>query len=426
VTGLTILPARKFRGRFDLRGDKSLSHRLAILGALAHGTSRLSNFSSAADCASTLSCLQALGVGIDRQGPTVTIEGGGPAAWRIAGGPLDAGNSGSTLRMLAGALAGRPFRSTLTGDESLRRRPVERIAGPLRAMGARVETSDGRPPIVVEGGPLRGLRFELPVASAQVKTAVLLAGLQAEGRTTVREPHRSRDHTERLLPLFGAPVERDGLAVSVEGGARLVGRDFRVPGDVSSAAFLVVAALILDDSEVRVEGVLLNPSRAAFLDVLKEMGANIEIVVETEEPEPCGLVVARSSTLRGVTVPPGLVPGLIDELPALAVAGAFAEGELRVSGASELRVKESDRIAALTEGLSALGAAIEERPDGFVVRGGGRLRGARVRSHGDHRIAMALAVAALAAEGESFVEDAECASVSFPEFFSLLELGRAA
>lgn len=423
VTGLTILAARKFRGRFNLRGDKSLSHRLAILGAMAHGTSRLNNFSSAADCASTLDCLAALGVGIERRVTDVTIEGRGPAAWRAPGSPLDAGNSGSTLRMLAGALAGRPLRSVLTGDASLLRRPVERVAAPLRAMGARVETTDGRPPVTVEGGPLRGLRLDLPVASAQVKTALLLAGLQAEGRTTVAEPARSRDHTERLLPLFGARVVRDGLAVSVEGGARLVGRDFRIPGDVSSAAFLVVAALILPDSEVRIEGVLLNPARAAFLDVLKAMGADLEVEVETSEPEPCGSIVARSSALRGVVVPADLVPGLIDELPALAVAGAFAEGELRVANASELRVKESDRIAALAEGLSALGAAVEERPDGFVVRGGQRLRGARVRSHGDHRIAMALSVAALAAEGESLVEGAECASVSFPEFYALLEQG---
>jgi 3-phosphoshikimate 1-carboxyvinyltransferase len=423
VSDLTIQPARKFRGRFDLRGDKSLSHRLAILGALANGTSRLSNFASAADCASTLDCLEALGVGIERRGPAVTIEGRGPEAWRAASGPLDAGNSGSTIRMLAGALAGRPFRSTLTGDASLLRRPVERVAAPLRAMGARVETTSGRPPMTIEGGSLRGIRCELPVASAQVKTALLLAGLAAEGRTTVIEPARSRDHTERLLPLFGAAVERDGLGVSVEGGARLVARDVHVPGDVSSAAFLVLPALILPDSEVRVEGVLLNPLRTAFLDVLKEMGADIEIVVETTEPEPQGSIVARSSPLRGVVVPPDLVPGLIDELPALAVAGAFAQGALHVSGAAELRVKESDRIAALAEGLRALGARVEERPDGFVVHGGGALRGARVRSHGDHRIAMALAVAALAAGGETFVEGAGCASVSFPEFFSLLERG---
>jgi 3-phosphoshikimate 1-carboxyvinyltransferase len=287
-------------------------------------------------------------------------------------------------------------------------------------MGARVETSDGRPPIKIEGGALRGARFALPVASAQVKTALLLAGLQAEGRTTVAEPARSRDHTERLLPLFGCRVARDGLSVSLDGGARLAGCDYRIPGDVSSAAFLVVAALILPGSEVRVEGVLLNPARAAFLDVLKAMGADIEVELESTEPEPCGAIVARSSALRGVAVAPALVPGLIDELPALAVAGAFAEGELSVAGASELRVKESDRIAALAEGLTALGAAVEERPDGFVVRGGRRLRGARVRSHGDHRIAMALAVAGLAASGATEIDGAECVAVSFPSFFEVL------
>ncbi|HEY6553780.1 MAG TPA: 3-phosphoshikimate 1-carboxyvinyltransferase, partial [Vicinamibacteria bacterium] len=261
-----IQHARRFRGRFALAGDKSLSHRLAILGGLAHGRTRLSNFSSAADCASTLACLAALGVEVSREGGEVTIEGRGPSSWRAPEGPLDCGNSGSTLRILAGALAGRPFRSTLTGDASLCRRPVERVAAPLRAMGARASGVDGKPPLTLEGGVLRPISWDLPVASAQVKTAVLLAGLDASGVTTVREPARSRDHTERLLPAFGAPIDREGLSVSVRGPARLEAVTMAVPGDVSSAAFLVVAALILPDSEVRIDGVSLNPGRVGFLE----------------------------------------------------------------------------------------------------------------------------------------------------------------
>jgi 3-phosphoshikimate 1-carboxyvinyltransferase len=416
-----IARARSFRGAFRLPGDKSLSHRLALFAALAHGESRFESFSTAADCASTLACLAALGVAVRRDGSSVTVVGRGPDGWTAPAGPLDAGNSGSTLRMLAGALAGRPFRSVLTGDESLRGRPVERVAEPLRAMGATVVSSDGRPPLTVEGGPLRGIEWRLPVASAQVKTAVLLAGLQAEGQTTVREPAPSRDHTERLLPLFGVTVERTGDAASVRGGAVLRPVSTTVPGDVSSAAFLIVAALVLPDSEARVEGVLLNPRRTAFLGVLREMGGRIEIGMSAESPEPVGYVEARSSRLHGTTVAGEAVPSLIDEIPALAVAAAHAEGVFTVSGAAELRVKESDRIAALAEGLGRLGVRVETRPDGLAIRGGAPLKAAVVRSHGDHRIAMALAVAALAADGESVIEGGECAAVSFPEFHDVLE-----
>jgi 3-phosphoshikimate 1-carboxyvinyltransferase len=417
---VTISTASRFRGRFRLAGDKGLSHRLAIFAALAHGESRLHNFSSAADCASTLSCLEALGVKVRREGGEVTVDGRGPDAWRPAAGPLDCGNSGSTLRMMAGALAGRPFTATLTGDDSLRRRPVERVAAPLRAMGAGASGIDGKPPLTIEGGHLRGITWDMPVASAQVKTAVLLAGLQAEGVTTVRSPAESRDHTERLLPVFGVAVERNGLEVSVRGGARLSAAEVTIAGDASSAAFLVVAALIRPDSEVRIEGVLLNPGRLGFVDVLRSMGADIEVVVESSEPEPVGYLVARSSELRGVDVPPSAVPSLIDEVPALAVAAALARGRFTVSGASELRVKETDRIAALAEGLSRLGARIEERPDGLAIDGGTPLVGAAVRAHEDHRIAMALAVAGLAASGTTVIEGAECASVSFPEFYGTL------
>jgi 3-phosphoshikimate 1-carboxyvinyltransferase len=412
----------RFRGRFTLAGDKSVCHRLALLGALAHGETRIGNFSSAADCASTLRCLSLLGVDISRNGSEVLIRGEGPDAWRAAPGPLPAGNSGSTLRMLAGALAGRPFPTILTGDASLCQRPMERVARPLRAMGARVETTEGRPPLAIEGGGLKGISWNLEVASAQVKTAILLAGLQADGATTVIEPEPSRDHTERLLPAFGAALAVSGTALTVRRD-ELRAFSMDAPGDVSSAAFLLVAALIRPDSHVRIDGVLLNPRRTAFLDVLRAMGADVATGITVSAPEPTGWIEARSSRLRGVDIPASVVPTLIDEVPALAAAATQAEGVFTVSGAGELRVKESDRIAALVGGLRLMGAQVEERPDGLVIDGGRPLRGAVVDSHGDHRIAMALAVAALAAEGETRIEDAACVDVSFPEFFDLLEHG---
>jgi 3-phosphoshikimate 1-carboxyvinyltransferase len=419
---MKIEPARSVRGTFTLPGDKSISHRAAILGAMAEGETRIRNFSSAADCASTLACLGGLGVRVSRDGTEIVIRGG-LDTWAAAQGVLDAGNSGSTIRMLSGALAGRPFRATLTGDDSLRRRPLERVAAPLRAMGATVETTEGHAPIAITGGRLRGMAHALPVASAQVKTALLLAGLQAEGRTSVREPMPSRDHTERMLPAFGARVERDGLLASVEGGQRLRGTTVDVPGDASSAAFLVVAALVLPDSELRLEGVLLSPTRTAFLDVLRAMGGRVESRLERSAPEPVGTIVASSSALVGTRIDPALVPSLIDEVPALAVAGAFAAGVFEVTGAAELRHKETDRIVALARGLTALGARVLERPDGLRVEGGAPLRGAHVDSEDDHRIAMALSVAALGARGPSEIERAECVSVSFPSFFDVL--GRA-
>ncbi len=417
---MRLSPVARMRGSFRFPGDKSISHRLALLGALAEGRTRIANFSSAGDCASTLRCLAGLGVRCEQAGDEVVVEGRGFEGLRAPAAPLDAGNSGTTLRLLAGVLAACPFEAELTGDESLCRRPVERVAAPLRAMGAELRSTDGRPPLRVRGGPLRGLAWESPVASAQVKSAVLLAGLRADGTTSVREPALSRDHTERLLPAFGVPVRRDGLTVAVDGGARLRAVEMAVPGDVSSAAFLLVAALICPDSEVRAEGVLLNPLRTAFLDVLRAMGADLQVAVTAREPEPVGTIVARSSHLGGARVGPGQVPALIDEIPALAVAAAFAQGELELSGAEELRFKESDRLATLAEGLRAMGVEVDERRDGLRIRGGARPRGALVRSHGDHRIAMAFSVAALAASGETTIEGAEAAAVSFPEFYERL------
>ena len=360
-----------------------------------------------------------------RDGDAVAIDGPGLEAWHAPVAALDAGNSGTTIRMLMGVLAGRPFRAVVSGDASLSRRPMERVAKPLREMGAHIETHDGRPPVVIEGGSLQGMEHILPVASAQVKTALLLAGLQATGNTRVTEPVKSRDHTERLLPLFGVSVRSEGLGVSVEGGQTLRGATLQVPGDPSSAAFLVVAALIVPDSAIRLEGVMLNPTRTAFLDVLREMGGDIESGFSSSEHEPVGWIEARASRLHGVAIDPAKVPALIDEVPALAVAGACASGEFSVSGAAELRVKESDRVAALAEGLSRMGVEITERPDGLVVRGGRPLAGAPVRAHDDHRIAMALSVAALVASGTTHLEGSESVAVSYPRFFDdLLEAQR--
>ncbi len=399
---------------------------MALFGALAEGTTRLTNFSSAADCHTTLACLQALGVPIGVSGDAVTIEGRGPDAWRKPPESLNCGNSGSTIRMLSGALAGRPFRSVLTGDASLLRRPMRRIAAPLTTMGARVETAEGgRPPLTIEGGRLTAIDWSLDVPSAQVKAAVLLAGLQTEGRTAVVSPLLSRDHTERLLPLFGVECERNGLETAVTGPAALRASEYEIPGDASGAAFLVLAAVLTRLGEVRIENVLLNPTRSAYLSVFKRMGAKLEIVLERERPEPTGAIVVRPSFLRGTEIRPEEVPLLADEVPALAVAAALAQGETRLSGAEELRVKESDRLAALADSLGRLGAHIEERPDGLVIRGRERLSGAAVSSHGDHRIAMAMAVAGLAADGTTEIDDAECAAVSFPEFFDLIEEGRS-
>lgn len=413
-------PVARIRGEIRLPGDKSVSHRLAILAALAAGTSRFEHFAPGRDCRATLRCLEALGVRIAVSGEDVTVTGAGPSALRAPAGTLDAGNSGSTLRMLAGVLAGRPFRSVLDGDASLRARPMERVAAPLRAMGARVETTGGRPPVVIDGGPLVGITHRMGTPSAQVKTAVLLAGLQAEGPTTVIEPAPTRDHTERLLPRFGVAVRREGTAVTVEHARALAPFDTDVPGDASSAAFLVVAALVTPDSRLRIDGVLLNPTRTAFLDVLRRMGGAIRTGVERDAPEPSGWIEVETSPLAGTEVAAAEVPSLVDELPALAVAMACAAGPSAVAGAGELRAKESDRIAALVAGLSALGAAIAERPDGFAIEGGARLRGAPVSGHGDHRIAMALGVAALAAEGVTTLADAACVDVSFPGFFDVL------
>jgi 3-phosphoshikimate 1-carboxyvinyltransferase len=427
-----VQPApRGVRGHVRPPGDKAISHRYAILSALADGRSEIRGYSTGGDCASTVRCLRGLGVSIeetgrDSSGLTLSIAGRGLGGLSAPGAVLDAGNSGSTMRMLAGVLAAHSFPATITGDDSLRRRPMRRVIVPLERMGARIESQDGRPPLTIEGiTPLLPIEFTPDVPSAQVKTAVLLAGLHANGVTTVHEPLATRDHTERALHEFGVRVEVQGRSVSVKGGQRLGGRSVDVPGDISSAAFWMVAAASLSGSEIVIPSVGVNPTRTGIIDVLRRMGANVHIETSgSHVGEPVGTIRVRHGHLGMATIAPEEVPGVIDELPVL---GALAThgGELRVTGAQELRVKESDRIASLADGLRRMGADIDEMPDGFHVRGTRRLRGGEVDARNDHRLAMAFAIAALGASGPTLIADAGAAAVSYPEFFTVLESLRA-
>jgi 3-phosphoshikimate 1-carboxyvinyltransferase len=430
---MAVAPATRVRGTIRVPGDKSISHRYALLAAIADGRTTIRHYAPGADCASTLTCLRALGVAIEHQAAEnpddsslVVITGRGVRGLTPPSAPLDCGNSGSTMRILAGVVAGHAFSCTLSGDRSLSRRPMHRIIGPLSRMGARLDAAEGdRPPITIHGANLTGIDFIPEVPSAQVKSAVLLAGLQAQGRTRVTEAASTRDHTERALAAFGACVEKDGGSIQVEGGQRLRAFDVRVPGDISSAAFPAVAAAALKGSDVRIEGVGLNPSRTGFVDVLRRFGASIEAVVSEErQGEPVGAITVRHGSLAEVEILPPEVPGIIDELPALGALATFG-GSLRVTGAGELRVKESDRISAFVNGLRALGADAEELPDGFHVRGGTPLSGGIVHAHDDHRLAMALAIAALGARSPVTIEGAHVVNVSYPGFFDDLERLRA-
>lgn len=406
-------------------GDKSISHRALILGALATGRTTIRGLAPGGDCRSTMACLAALGVDINarpgEEGPVWLVEGRGLGGLTAPGGPLDAGNSGSTARFLMGVLAGHAFAATLTGDASLSRRPMGRVAEPLELMGARVATTAGCLPATVQGGPLRGIAYATPVPSAQVKSAVLLAGLHAEGVTVVSEPQQSRDHTERALAAFGGDITVARGRVSLRGRRALAAADIAVPGDPSSAAFWAAAAAGIPGAAVVIDGVSVNPTRTAFLDVIARMGASVSVQAGDEAGgEPRGTVTVKHETLRPVEVLPQDVPGLIDELPALAALATFGGG-LAVSGAGELRVKESDRIAMLVGGLRALGADAEERRDGFLVSGERQLAGGTADAAGDHRLAMAFAIAALGARGDSRIRGAESVAISYPGFFDALE-----
>lgn len=399
-----VSPASSINGSYEPPGDKSISHRALILAAMARGPSTIENCAEGADIESTKRCLGALGAGEQ------FAQGSDPLE-------LDAGNSGTTMRLLMGALAATPRVFGLTGDESLSARPMDRVAEPLRSMGATVELAANQfPPVRLHGADLRGINYVSPVASAQVKGAVLLAGLQAEGATEFREPAPSRDHTERLLAWLGADVAVDAGAVKVTPGNRWEGFQIRVPGDFSSAAYLLVAACLANDGDLTVDGVGLNPTRAGLLDVLREMGASFKVTVASEEPEPVGSIHITASSLKGVEVGGSIIPRMIDELLLVALAGTFAEGRTIIRDAAELRVKESDRISGLVSGLSGLGADIEETADGFVVNGPSRIFGGEVDSKRDHRLALTFAVAGLISSEGVRIRDWDAAGISYPEF----------
>lgn len=417
-----VQPGGTLRGEARVPGDKSISHRSIMLGALADGTTRVTGFLVAEDCLATMNAFRAMGVDID--GPEngqVSIRGVGLHGLQAPKEPLYLGNSGTSMRLLCGLLAGQRFDTVLTGDASLSRRPMKRVTEPLRTMGAVVETTEaGTAPLRIKGtGGLRGIHYDMPIASAQVKSCLLLAGLYADGQTCVREPAPTRDHTERMLAGFSYPVDRTGDTVCIRSGGKLVARDIDVPSDISSAAFFMVGAAVGEGADVTLKHVGVNPTRTGVLDILRLMGANVEVLNAREiGGEPVADIRIRSSRLRGIDIPEELVPLAIDEFPVLFVAAACAEGETRLTGAEELRVKESDRIQVMADGLKALGIDAQPTPDGMVVRGG-KLSGGRVDSHGDHRIAMAFSIAALRAGGP--IEIGDCANVntSFPSFVEL-------
>ena len=417
-----IRPARSLRGSLALPGDKSISHRYAMLAGFAEGTSRLANFSTGADPHSTLACMQAMGAIVVMEDRTVVVTGTG-GSLRAPAGDLDCGNSGSTMRMLAGLVAAQEGTFRFTGDRSLTVRPMERIRTPLAAMGARIDLTQGHAPMTIHGSPLRAIDFEAPIASAQVKTAVLFAGLQAEGTTSLAEKIRTRDHTEHALRAFSARLDRNEGRLSITGGQQLKGLDLTVPGDMSSAAFFLAAALLFEDSNLVLDGLGLNPTRATLLDVIAAMGGGIKMleVLETNGEMAGTIQLQRKGRLTGVDISGALAAQLIDELPVLAAIAPYTANGIKIRDARELRVKESDRIALVVKNLRAMGAEVTEHEDGMDIPGGQRLHGGAIDSGMDHRIAMAFSIAALRAEGETEIQGAEAASISFPEFFNWLD-----
>ena len=427
----TILPAKSINGGIELPGDKSISHRYGMLAGIAEGTSELRHFSAAADCHSTLACMRALGAEIKIEEDVVRVTGHGPRGLQAPRKALDAGNSGTTIRLLSGILAGQNFSATISGDDSLQKRPMKRVVAPLRQMGAEIVARQEQfAPLEIHGAKLRAISYEMPMASAQVKSAVLLAGLFAEGITKVIEPARTRDHTELALEEFGAEIEHHGLTTTVRGlgianvPGTLTGRMLDVPGDLSSAVFFIAAASLFPESSLLIHNVGLNPTRTAILDFFLSMGADIKTPsLRTAHGEVVGDLAIKGAALKGGIISGDTIPLLIDELPMLAALGPFTEEGIEFRDAGELRVKESDRIAALAENLRRMGATVEERPDGLRVEGrkAGKLHGAEIEPHGDHRIAMAFAIAGLAAEGKTIIRDADCAGVSFPTFYEELD-----
>ena len=427
-TSVVVRPARNIRGRVELPGDKSISHRYGMLAGIAEGPSRLENYSTGADCASTLGCMRALGVNWERQSEghnVIEVQGSGLSLAAPAT-PLDCGNSGSTMRMLSGIVAGQSFTSTMIGDESLSRRPMERVINPLSAMGATIESQQGKPPLRITGSPLKPIDYKMPVASAQVKSCLLFAGLFSDGETRVEESVRTRDHGEVALRAFGAQLQSKNLGagseVRIRGGQRLHGIEARVPGDLSSAAFFLCAAALFPGSQLTIPNLLMNPTRARLLDVLMQMGLQISVTeLDEVNGEMVGSLQIEGAKLKGATIAGADSAALIDEIPVLAAIAPFSEQGIEVRDAKELRVKESDRITSIVTNLRKMGAAVEEREDGVRIPGGQNLHGTELDSFGDHRIAMAFAVAALRTEGETLIHGAESASISYPAFFENLE-----
>lgn len=412
---------RRLAGELTVPGDKSISHRSIMFGSLANGLTEVRGFLQGADCLSTISCFSKMGITIENNGDTVLIHGKGPKGLTAPAGVLDCGNSGTTTRLISGILAAQDFNVTLTGDESICKRPMKRIMEPLSMMGAHIESkhNNGCAPLQITGSRLHGIHYLSPVASAQVKSAVLLAGLYADGETRVTEPYVSRNHTELLLSAYGADVHTEGTTAILRPGNPLNGLKLTVPGDISSAAFFIAAALIIPDSEILIRNVGVNPTRDGMLHVCRMMNGSVTLLNETSKSgEPTADLLIRSSALKGAVIEGSIIPTLIDELPMIAAMACFAEGTTLIRDAAELKVKESNRIAVMTENLRAMGADVEETEDGMIIRGGRPLHGAVIDSKKDHRIAMTFAVTALAAEGETEILDADCVNISYPGFYS--------
>jgi len=417
----TIKPANSITGSLSVPGDKSISHRALMLGAIAKGETQIINLSSGRDVVATWNCLAQLGIKIEKKNNRTHVHGKGLYGLISPKKILNAENSGTTMRLLSGILAAQPFESTIKGDNSLKKRPMTRIIQPLTLMGAKIESNNGKAPLKIKGGKLKGIKYKSPIASAQVKSSLLLAGLYASGKTSIEEPFQSRDHTERMLSHFGVAVKKNNLKIEINGPVEFMASSINVPGDISSAAFFMVAASIVPGSKILIPGVGINPTRKSIIDVLKKMGAKIKEENKREENlEPTADITVESSQLRSIKISGAVIPGIIDEIPILAVAATQAEGETIIRNARELRFKESDRIKTVTKNLRKMGAKLEELDDGFIIPGPQKLKGAVVESFGDHRIAIAFSIAGLIAEGETTIRETECVEISFPGFFETL------
>ena len=418
-----IKPSGKLRGEITVPGDKSISHRSVMLGSIAKGDTRISGFLTGEDCLSTIDCFKKLGIDIEVNGTDVTVHGKGLKGLSAPAETLDVGNSGTTLRLMSGILSAQPFTTRLTGDSSIQKRPMGRVASPLGLMGAKITSENEKmtAPLTIEGQSLHGIDYTLPVASAQVKSALILAGLYADGETRITEPEATRDHTEIMLNYLGADIRKEGDTIVVRPAAELTGKDITVPGDISSAAYFIAAALISKDSEVLIKNVGVNPTRTGIITAFKAMGGNIELTNErTVCGEPVADILVRSSRLHGVVIKGAIIPKLIDEIPVIAAAACYASGETVIADAAELRVKESDWIKTMAAELGRMGATVIQTDDGMIILGGIPLHGAVCESYNDHRVAMSVAVAALGAKGETQIKDCGCVDISFPGYFDAL------